>query len=207
MVKLLSEQGLKGKTIEVSTSELAEIFGLSDRRIRQLEKEEALVKISRGKYDLKASVQRYIAFIKEQAEKTEEELDLTKEKTLLTRANRQKVELELQIMRGELHRSEDVRRVMNNMLSAFRARVLAIPSKTAPRLLAQTDLAVVQDIIKKEVYEALQELSEYDPHVFYAQSKDKLAIGMDETEEGSEEVGGDITEKEKRRDGRKKKEK
>ncbi|WP_207559092.1 hypothetical protein [Geobacillus thermoleovorans] len=203
----MSEQGLKGKTIEVSTSELAEIFGLSDRRIRQLEKEEALVKISRGKYDLKASVQRYIAFIKEQAEKTEEELDLTKEKTLLTRANRQKVELELQIMRGELHRSEDVRRVMNNMLSAFRARVLAIPSKTAPRLLAQTDLAVVQDIIKKEVYEALQELSEYDPHVFYAQSKDKLAIGMDETEEGSEEVGGDITEKEKRRDGRKKKEK
>ncbi|WP_305142490.1 hypothetical protein [Geobacillus thermoleovorans] len=203
----MSEQGLKGKTIVVSTSEIAEIFGLSDRRIRQLEKEEALVKISRGKYDLKASVQRYIMFIKEQAEKTEEELDLTKEKTLLTRANRQKVELELQIMRGELHRSEDVRRVMNDMLSAFRARVLAIPSKTAPRLLAQTDLAVVQDIIKKEVYEALQELSEYDPHVFYAQSKDKLAIGMDETEEGSEEVGGDITEKEKRRDGRKKKEK
>ncbi len=53
-------------------------------------------------------------------------------------------------MRGELHRSEDVRRVMNDMLGAFRARVLAIPSKTAPRLLAQTDLAVVQDIIKKK---------------------------------------------------------
>ncbi|MGZ0084569.1 hypothetical protein ACWNXI_03035 [Caldibacillus thermoamylovorans] len=201
----MSDQGLKGKTIVVSTSEIAEIFGLSDRRIRQLEKEEALVKISRGKYDLKASVQRYITFIKEQAEKTEEELDLTKEKTLLTRANRQKVELELQIMRGELHRSEDVRRVMNDMLSAFRARVLAIPSKTAPRLLAQTDLAVVQDIIKKEVYEALQELSEYDPHVFYAQSKDKLAIDADETEEeSSEEAGEEIAEKESRRNGRQK---
>ncbi len=202
-MKLLSEQGLKGKTVVVSTAEIAEIFGLSDRRIRQLEKEEALVKLSRGKYDLKASVQRYISFIKEQAEKTEEELDLTKEKTLLTRANRQKVELELQIMRGELHRSEDVRRVMNDMLGAFRARVLAIPSKTAPRLLAQTDLAVVQDIIKKEVYEALQELSEYDPHVFYAQSKDKLAIDMDEAEEeGDEGTEEDTTEKEKRRNGR-----
>lgn len=202
-MKLLSNQGLKKKTIEVSTSEIAEIFGLSDRRIRQLEKEEALVKISRGKYDLKASVQRYIAFIKEQAEKTEEELDLTKEKTLLTRANRQKVELELQIMRGELHRSEDVRRVMNNMLSAFRARVLAIPSKISPRLLAQTDLAVVQDIIKKEVYEALQELSEYDPHVFYAQSKDKLAIDTDVEEESREEADEETAEKEPR-NGRKK---
>ena len=204
MVKPLSDKDSKGKTVVVSTAEISEILGLSDRRIRQLEKEDALVKISRGKYDLKASVQRYIEYIKEQAQKTEEELDLTKEKTLLTRANRQKVELELQIMRGELHRSEDVRRVMNNMLAAFRARVLAIPSKTAPRLLAQTDLAVVQDIIKKEVYEALQELSEYDPHVFYAQSKDKLAIDMDETEEEGSEEADEVTEKEPRRNGRKK---
>jgi phage terminase Nu1 subunit (DNA packaging protein) len=204
-VKPLSDKDLKGKTVVVSTAEISEILGLSDRRIRQLEKEGALVKIRRGKYDLKASVQRYIEYIKEQAEKTEEELDLTREKTLLTRANRQKVELELQIMRGELHRSEDVRRVMNNMLGAFRARVLAIPSKTAPQLLAQTDLAVVQDIIKKEVYEALQELSEYDPHVFYAQSKDKLAI--DTEEENNEEADEEIAEKEPQRNGRKKKKK
>lgn len=205
MVKPLSDKDLKGKTVVVSTAEISEILGLSDRRIRQLEKEGALVKIGRGKYDLKASVQRYIEYIKEQGEKTEEELDLTREKTLLTRANRQKVELELQIMRGELHRSEDVRCVMNNMLGAFRARVLAIPSKTAPQLLAQTDLAVVQDIIKKEVYEALQELSEYDPHVFYAQSKDKLAI--DTEEENNEEADEEIAEKEPQRNGRKKKNK
>jgi DNA-directed RNA polymerase sigma subunit (sigma70/sigma32) len=38
VVKLLSEQGLKGKTVVVSTAEIAEIFGLSDRRIRQLKK-------------------------------------------------------------------------------------------------------------------------------------------------------------------------
>jgi phage terminase Nu1 subunit (DNA packaging protein) len=204
-VKPLSDKELKGTTFVVSTKEIAEILGFSKRRIGQLEKEGALVKIGHGKYDLKASVQRYIEYIKAQAEKTDEELDLTKEKTLLTRANRQKVELELQIMRGELHRSEDVRRVMNNMLGAFRSRVLAIPSKTAPQLLAQTDLAIVQDIIKKEVYEALQELSEYDPHVFYAQSKDKLAIDIEE--EDDEAVDEEIAEKEPQRDGRKKKNK
>ncbi|GEA17753.1 hypothetical protein [Moorella sp. E306M] len=167
--------GEGGKRI-YSTSELAEILGLTDRRIRQLEQAGIISKLSRGKFDLAASVKQYIAWIKASSTESDEELDLKKEKTLLTRANRQKVELELQIMRGELHRSEDVRRVMNDMLGAFRARCLAIPTKAAPRLQGQTDLAVIQDIIKKEVYEALMELSDYDPEVFYARSKDKLAI-------------------------------
>ncbi|MBE3586557.1 MAG: type IV toxin-antitoxin system AbiEi family antitoxin domain-containing protein [Thermoanaerobacter sp.] len=169
----------------VSTSELAEILGITDRRIRQLEKAGIISKLGRGKFDLAAAVQQYISWLKAQAAETDEELDLKKEKTLLTRANRQKAELELQIMRGELHRSEDVRRVMNDMLGAFRARCLAIPTKAAPRLQGQTDLAVIQDIIKKEVYEALMELSDYDPEVFYARSKDKLAI-EDEVEKEEE---------------------
>jgi phage terminase Nu1 subunit (DNA packaging protein) len=204
-VKPLSEKDLKGTPIVVTTAEISEIFGLSDRRVQQLVKEGALVKVSRGKYDLKASVQRYIEYIKEQAEKTEEELDQTREKTLLIRANRQKVELELQIMRGELHRSEDVRRVMNDMLGAFRARVLAIPSKVAPRLIAQTNAAVIQNIIKNEVYEALQELSEYDPHIFYAHSKDKLVLENEEDDD--EEADEEIAEKEQQRNDRKKKKK
>lgn len=183
-----------------STSELAEILGLTDRRVRQLEQAGIISKLARGKFDLAASVQQYIAWLKANSAESDEELDLKKEKTLLTRVNRQKVELELQIMRGELHRSEDVRRVMNDMLGAFRARCLAIPSKMAPRLQGQTDLAVIQDTIKKEVYEALTELSDYDPEVFYAQSKDKLAI---------EEIGDEEEppEKETSRRGRQKKKK
>lgn len=172
-----------GEKWQCTTSELAEILGLSDRRIRQLEQIGIISKLSRGKFHLPAAVQQYISWLRSQADETEEKLDFKREKTLLTRANRQKVELELQIMRGELHRSEDVRRVMNDMLGAFRARCLAIPSKAAPRLVAQTDLAIIQDVLKKEVYEALTELSEYDPEVFYARSKDKLAL--------DDGVGGD----------------
>ncbi|GAV24795.1 hypothetical protein ciss_07280 [Carboxydothermus islandicus] len=170
----------------VSTSELAEILGVTDRRIRQLEKAGVISKIERGKFDLVQAVQQYIGWIKSQYAESDEELDLKKEKTLLTRAHRQKVELELQIMRGELHRSEDVRRVMNDMLGAFRARCLAIPSKVAPKIQGKTDLAIIQDLIKKEVYEALSELSDYDPEVFYRQSKDKLVL-----EEDVEEIEGE----------------
>jgi phage terminase Nu1 subunit (DNA packaging protein) len=174
----------------VSTSELAEILGLSDRRIRQLEQIGAISKISRGKFNLSETIQQYIDWIKSQAIESDQELDLKKEKTLLTRANRQKVELEIQIMRGELHRSEDVQRVMNDMLGAFRARCLAIPTKAAPRLIAETDIAIIQDTLRKEIYEALSELSGYDPNVFYKQSKDKLVVdmGLDDDEFDDEKV-------------------
>lgn len=167
----------------VGTSELAEIMGLTDRRIRQLEQAEIIHKVSRGRFHLPTVIQEYVRWLKGQAAESDEKIDLTKEKTLLTRANRLKAELELQIMRGELHRSEDVRRVMNDMLGAFRARCLSIPTKVAPRVVGQTDLAVVQDLIKREVHEALLELSDYDPDVFYARSKDKLVLDDDMTEE------------------------
>ena len=162
--------------MECTTAQLAEILGLSDRRIQQLVKVGAIPKLDRNQYDLAAAIQSYLEFIKLQYEDTETELDLKKEKALLTRANRHKVELELKIMRGELHRAEDVERVMNDMLASFRARCLAIPTKAAPLIVGQEDLVIIQDIIKKEIHEALSELSDYDPDVFYSQSKDKLVL-------------------------------
>jgi hypothetical protein len=55
--------------------------------------------------------------------------DKTTEEALWTRARRQKAELELQIMRGELHRSDDAKRVMNDMLGAFRGKLFFYPRK------------------------------------------------------------------------------
>lgn len=137
--------------------------------------------MKREKFHLPTVIQAYLLFVQEKAGETnEEELNLKKERTLLIRAQRKKTELELQVMRGELHRSEDIERVMNDMLGAFRARCLSIPSKTSPQVIGQDDLAVVQDIIKKEVYEALSELANYDPAVFYARSKDKIVLDKEE---------------------------
>ena len=187
-----------------TTSELAEVMGLSGRRIRQLEKEGVFPKVARGRWDIAQVMQGYVSCIKAQAAKSGEELDLTQERTLLTRANRKKAELELQIMKGELHRSEDVEWVMNDMLGAFRARCLTIPSKTAPRLQGQTELAVIQNIIKKEIYEALLELSDYDPEVFYKQSKDTLVLENKE-ETPLETPEKETPEKEMPQSGRRKK--
>lgn len=184
----MSNKGLDENSKVVSTKEISEILGLSDRRIRQLENEGALVKIAHGKFHLPDSIQRYIEFIKEQSE-PDEETDYYKERALLTRANRQKAEMELKIIQGEVHRSEDVEKVMNDMLGAFRSRTLVIPNKISPLLIAQTEVEVVKSIIKKAIHEALLELSDYDPQVFYAKSKDKLSLADPEETDGEEIKG------------------
>ncbi|ABO49736.1 hypothetical protein Dred_1202 [Desulforamulus reducens MI-1] len=158
----------------VGTSELALILGLSDSRIRQLDRSGIITKVGRGKYDLASAVQGYCNYLKDAA--SQEGLS---EKDLLDRTRRKKLELEIQIMQGELHRAEDVKRVLNDMLGAFRARCLAIPHKLAPQLLGKKELPSIQEGIKKAIYEALSELSDYNPRVFYAQSKDKLVLDDD----------------------------
>lgn len=82
----------------------------------------------------------------------------------------------------------EIRRVMNDMLSAFRQRILSIPTKAAPRLMGITELAVIQDILRKEVHEGLSELADYNAEAFYRQSKDRLVLDDGGAEHGKSEA-------------------
>lgn len=168
----------------IGTSELATILGLTDSRIRQLERSGIIEKIGRGQYDLASAVQGYCKYLKESTSTP----DGMSEKDLLDRTRRKKLELEISIIQGELHRADDVRRVTNDMLSAFRQRILSIPTKAAPRLIGITELAVIQDVIRKEVHEGLSELADYNPEAFYRQSKDKLVLDDGGAEHGKSEA-------------------
>lgn len=53
---------LKGVHEEISVKLLAEILGIGERWVQQLEKQGVLIKSGHGRYDLAASVQAYIAF-------------------------------------------------------------------------------------------------------------------------------------------------
>jgi phage terminase Nu1 subunit (DNA packaging protein) len=198
----LSVKGLSENNMIVTSKEISLILGVSDSRIRQLTTEKALVRVSHGKYDLSASVESYINY-RLNKEKTGDDLDKTTEEALWTRARRKKTELELQIMRGELHRSDDVKRVMNDMLGTFRAKILSIPSKFAPQLVGKTEIPPIKDVLKKSVHEALEELSNYDPTVFYDISKDKMLLEDDEGVGLSEE--NELSDQDTVKRGRKKK--
>ncbi|MBE1306022.1 hypothetical protein G4W71_18630 [Clostridium botulinum] len=158
-------------SVTVSSSVLADIFGLTERRVRQLAEEGIIVKIKRGRYDLSSSVRNYIIHLKTnndlKEDKTDKEIDYDMEHALLERARREKVELELAAMRGQMHNSEDVERVMNDMLSNFRSKLLALPTKASPMLIARDDIGTIQEILHNKMLEVLNELSDYDPEEFY----------------------------------------
>lgn len=170
--------------ITVNSASLEKMIGVSDSRIRQLARENILVRAAKGRYKLMESVRNYIITLKVQSEasnleSSDGELDLGEEKAIHERVKRHISELKLQTMKGELHKAEDVERVMTDMLTAFKARIMTIPSKTAP-ILEGRDAGYIKECLTREMVEALNELKDYDPKAFYS---DEYVEGEAEDEE------------------------
>lgn len=159
--------------ITVNSAALEKIIGVSDRRIRQLAKENIIIRAAKGRYKLMDSITNYILTLKVQmeannAESVDGEIDLEEEKAIHERVKRHISELKLQTMRGELHKSEDVERVMMDMLASIRAKLLSMPTKLAPMLVSRSEIDFVRNTINREVMEALNELKDYNPKEFYS---------------------------------------
>ncbi len=184
----MSQQALNELPEFVSTSALAKLMGISERRVQQITKENGFHRVERGKYHLEKSVEKYIAYKIDEALATDkivvdgegEELDNGVEQALWTRARREKTELEVAIIKGELHRAVDVRAINSDMLSSFRSRLMSLPSKVAPLVLPMDDLKEIESVVKENVHVALNELKEYDPQEYYARSSDVMYLTEEE---------------------------
>lgn len=161
----VKQEKIKTHELEIQTGELAAIVGKSDRWIRQLTKDKILTQVDRGKYILGETVQAYIEHVtggKEEDNKPR----FIDHKTEHERIKTEKAQLQLAQMRGELHTSEDVEAVMSDMLTAFRQKILTIPTKLAPQLTGIEDINIIKARLTKDLYEALTELSDYNPDLF-----------------------------------------
>ncbi len=161
-------------TVTVNATMMGNIIGVSDRRIRMLANEGILVRASKGRYKLVESLKNYILNLKisnsNDNQSNPEVLDLDTEKAKHEVLKRQMSELKLQLMEGNVHKSEDIRAVMSDMLVTFRSRLMNHPIKTAPVLAGMQDPGQIQEYLEKEMREALGELKEYDPKEFYDDS-------------------------------------
>lgn len=170
--------------IVVNTTAIAKMFGVTDRRVRQFVEEGVIDRIGHGRYDVSDTVLKYVTHLRlsnDQLDQSDITESLDYEKYLHEKAKREKAEIELAHIKGRMHTSTEVEKVMNNMLASFRARILAIPSKTAPSLIARDEISQIEQIIEVQVHEALSELSEYDPKMFMD--------ARDEEEEEDEQEG------------------
>ena len=62
-----------------------------------------------------------------------------------------------------MHEAADVEMFLNDMLLNFRARLLAVPGKIAPQILGETDINTIIKLLTDEMFQTLDELSEYEP--------------------------------------------
>ena len=89
-------------------------------------------------------------------------VDYNTERARLVRAKRENEELELSLRKGEVHRSEEIEKVMSDMLIRFKTRLMAIPAKLSPILSRKKDQTEIFKLIKAAIDEALDELADYD---------------------------------------------
>lgn len=150
---------------EILTSDLAAIVGKSPRRIRQLTAVGTLKQSNRGKFILGDAVQQFIEHA-EGGRKEDEKPRFIDEKTEHERIKKEMAGLELAEKRGELHSSQDVEAVMNDMLGSFRQRIRAIPMRLSPGLVGESDLNVIKGKIAAALDEALAELADYNQELF-----------------------------------------
>lgn len=147
---------------EVSTTELSSVLGVSARRVQQMAQDGTIVSVKRGKFNLSDSVQKYISFLSSKVKdvssqeraKLEAELSSKKAKAIIH-------VMEAQELQGKMHRAEDVAAMTEDLIYAIRGMLVSLPGRLAVDIVAVETPAEASEIIRKEVYKVMSELSEY----------------------------------------------
>lgn len=136
---------------------VAQWLCLTERRVRQLRDEGVIVEARPGLYELQPTVARYITYIGGAGKET-----LNNERMKLTRAKREAAELENELRKGEVHRTEDIERGIKSMFLNIRSRFLALPAKLSPTLATMGgNQTGIFDELKQAIDEILEEMSDY----------------------------------------------
>ena len=177
--------------MDVNQKELAAILGLTDRRIRQLKTEFGLFSgasaVSGGKqkrYKLEVCVPEYINYKLETEVQQGTSLVKEKEQAEHEQIKKKISILKLRKLRRELHEADDVEEFLTDMLVNFKNRLLSVPQKVAPLVVGEDDVNVILDLLECEIFQSLDELSEYDPIKI---DKDSVSSILEEDDEEDED--------------------
>lgn len=176
----------------VSSKVLEALFGVKDRTIRDLADKGIIKRDSHGKYLFWNSAKSYITALKVanagKAKTEDETLDLEEERAQHEHIKRQITEIKLQLIKGQVHKAEDVEAVMTDMFEKFKSKMTALPSKLAKKLEGKKRTEI-QRILKREIDNALTELSSYNAADFYSDEHIEISneavssLGVDESDE------------------------
>lgn len=151
----------------ISSRALGKLIGVTDERVRQLEDEgvfESQVKGGRKYFDLTTAINAYVTHLKElisgkaNGNITEE---IAKATLRYKTAQAGKAELELEELKGTMHRAEDIEILTADMIAGLRAEVLALPGRLAVDTANASDPKETSALLKAGVDEALNNMARY----------------------------------------------
>ena len=119
----------------------------------------------------------------EEKERLEAELSIKKANAIM------KV-LEAKELQGKMHRSEDVAAMTEDLVYTIRGMLLALPGRLAIDVANTDDPAEAADLIRKEVYAIMEELSQYryDPKKYEQRVRERRRWDIEEDGESDEGI-------------------
>ena len=173
---------------EVTPAELAAVLRLTGRRVRQLTEDGVLHKNGAGRYALIENIQRWhLAATAQPVDEEDRKLDKTRRKSEATiKASKALIaKLEADELRGNMHRSEDVRAMTEDLIYTIRSSLSALPGRLAMDVVGVDTAAEASEIIRREVHEIMMELSRYhyDPAKYEERVRDRMDWGIGDPED------------------------
>jgi phage terminase Nu1 subunit (DNA packaging protein) len=163
-----SDTGEKRSTM--TTDEVAKYLGVTTARVSQLKRDGVITPLpsgSRKEGDFYKPLETFIKTSRHYRELSDsrssretEEMKKARERQLISRAKKE--ELELSEFEGELHKTEDIERVMGAVLTRLRINLLSISKGVAPQLRNQNDESVIVGKIHERIVRALNEVVNLD---------------------------------------------
>lgn len=165
------------KAITVTQAALAKAMGVTRARINQMIKEDIVIRNDNdqgGGIFLYDSVKNYFSGqknVKKDNDDAKEEVNYMEEKAKHEAASRKLAELKLAKAEGRALDARVVEMVLIEDFSVIRTQMLGLPAKVIPRL-EHKSCAEMDDILTKEIEEALVGLSEISPASFMQEEID-----------------------------------
>jgi phage terminase Nu1 subunit (DNA packaging protein) len=131
--------------------------------VHQLVKDGILPKASRGNYELVPSIKGYIKYLRDRSlgaiDMEENNPNIANERARLIKMQADKLAMEINEEKGKLLDAEKATSAWDNLIARCRAVLLGVPNRLANQIVAINNAQEVAQILKKAIYEALEELS------------------------------------------------
>jgi len=158
---------IEGLPKYLKVTELAKLMDMTDRHVQNYAQQGIIPKSERGKYPTLPCLHAYIRDMRTKLIERSTGPDhnpgaggsMTDVKLRLTKAQAEKAELEVEVKKRSLIESLEAEQAWGVVVSNTRAKLLSIPSKAAPLLVACNTILEAQDLLEKLIHEVLEELA------------------------------------------------